>query len=82
MYSITNFGAMIADRTRMHAFAEAMRRVITPGSVVIDLGAGPALFALLACRFGARRVPAAAAGLCGADGTAVGPFGSVQTAGF
>lgn len=56
MYSITNFGAMIADRTRMHAFAEAMRRVITPGSVVIDLGAGPGLFALLACRFGARRV--------------------------
>jgi protein arginine N-methyltransferase 1 len=56
MYSITNYGAMIADRTRMNAFAEAMRRVITPGSVVIDLGAGPGLFALLACRLGARRV--------------------------
>ena len=56
MYSISNFGAMIADRVRMNAFAEAMRRVITPDSVVIDIGAGPGLFALLACRFGARRV--------------------------
>ena len=56
MYSITSYGAMIGDRARISAFAEAMRRVITPGSVVIDLGAGPGLFALLACRLGARRV--------------------------
>lgn len=56
MYSITDYGAMIGDRPRINAFAEAMRRVITPQSVVIDLGAGPGLFALLACRFGARRV--------------------------
>ena len=56
MYSITNYGAMIADRTRINAYADAMRRAITPESVVIDLGAGPGLFALLACQFGARRV--------------------------
>lgn len=56
MYSITDYGVMIADRQRITAYAEAMRRVITRDSVVIDLGAGPGLFAMLACRFGARRV--------------------------
>jgi protein arginine N-methyltransferase 1 len=56
MYSITDYGVMIADRPRITAYAEAMRRVITPDSVVVDLGAGPGLFAMLACRFGARRV--------------------------
>ena len=56
MYSITNYGAMIADRSRVSAYAEALRRVVTPESVVIDLGAGTGFFALLACRFGARRV--------------------------
>jgi protein arginine N-methyltransferase 1 len=56
MYSITNYGAMIADRVRIRAYAEAMRRVITSDSVVLDLGTGTGIFALLACRFGARRV--------------------------
>ena len=56
MYSISDFGAMIADRERINAFAEALRRVITPNSVVIDIGTGTGIFALLACRFGARRV--------------------------
>jgi type I protein arginine methyltransferase len=56
MYSITNYGAMIADRARIRAYADAMRRVITSDSVVVDLGTGTGFFALLACRFGARRV--------------------------
>jgi protein arginine N-methyltransferase 1 len=56
MYSITDYGVMIGDRPRITAYAEAMKRVITPDSVVVDLGAGPGLFALLACRCGARRV--------------------------
>lgn len=56
MYSITNYGAMIADRVRIRAYAEALRRVITSDSVVVDLGTGTGIFALLACRFGARRV--------------------------
>lgn len=56
MYSITNYGAMIADRVRIRAYAEALRRVITSDSVVLDLGTGTGIFALLACRFGARRV--------------------------
>jgi protein arginine N-methyltransferase 1 len=56
MYSISNYGAMIADRVRVRAYAEALRRAITPDSVVLDLGTGTGIFALLACRFGARRV--------------------------
>lgn len=56
MYSIANYGAMIADRVRVSAYADALRRVITSDSVVIDLGTGTGIFALLACRFGARRV--------------------------
>ena len=56
MYSITNYGAMIADRVRIRAYAEALRRVITSDAVVLDLGTGTGIFALLACRFGARRV--------------------------
>src|SRR5262245_12583417 len=47
---------MIADRARMQAYTEALRRVVTPDSVVIDIGTGAGVFALLACRFGARRV--------------------------
>lgn len=56
MHSIANYGAMIADRVRVSAYADALRRVITSDSVVIDLGTGTGIFALLACRFGARRV--------------------------
>ena len=56
MYSISNYGAMIADRVRVRAYAEALRQAITRDSVVLDLGTGTGIFALLACRFGARRV--------------------------
>jgi protein arginine N-methyltransferase 1 len=56
MYDLYSFGRMIADRVRMDAYAEALRRAVRPGSVVLDLGAGTGIFSLLACRFGARRV--------------------------
>ncbi|HUE89808.1 MAG TPA: class I SAM-dependent methyltransferase [Vicinamibacterales bacterium] len=56
MYSIADYGAMIADAVRMGAFARALRQTITPGAVVVDIGTGTGIFALLACRFGARRV--------------------------
>jgi type I protein arginine methyltransferase len=56
MYSIEDYGAMIADRVRMNSYHEALRRRVRPGDVVVDLGAGTGIFALLACRFGARRV--------------------------
>lgn len=47
---------MLTDRVRFHAFTEALRRTVKPGSVVLDIGTGPGIMALLACRFGARKV--------------------------
>ena len=47
---------MIADSVRTDAYIRAMRQTIKPGSVVIDLGCGPGLFALVAVQLGARRV--------------------------
>lgn len=56
MYSIADYGAMIADKVRTGAFVQALRRAITPRSIVIDIGTGTGIFAFVACRFGARRV--------------------------
>jgi type I protein arginine methyltransferase len=56
MYSIADYGAMISDEVRMGAFVRALRQAVTPDAVVIDIGTGTGIFALLACRFGARRV--------------------------
>jgi len=56
MYGIADYGAMIADNVRMDAFVGGLRRAIRPGSVVVDLGTGVGIFALIACRLGARRV--------------------------
>ena len=56
MYSLHFYGQMIADAVRLDAYAEALRRVMRPDSIVLDLGCGPGLFALLACKLGARRV--------------------------
>jgi type I protein arginine methyltransferase len=56
MYSLRFYGQMLADASRMDAYTEALQRTVTPDSVVMDLGSGPGVFAMLACKFGARRV--------------------------
>jgi type I protein arginine methyltransferase len=56
MYSLHFYGQMLADASRMDAYASALRQAIRPDSVVMDLGCGPGVFALLACKLGARRV--------------------------
>lgn len=56
MYSIYDYGMMIADSGRMDAYVQALQQAITPGAVVVDIGAGTGIFALLACRLGARQV--------------------------
>lgn len=56
MYSLHFYGQMLADAPRMDAYAAALRNTVKPDSVVMDLGSGPGVFALLACKLGARRV--------------------------
>ena len=56
MYDLIGYGDMIADRVRIDAYAHALRDAVTPDSLVLDIGTGTGLFALLACRFGARHV--------------------------
>lgn len=56
MYSLNGYGEMITDAVRMDAYAQALRCTVKPGDVVVDIGTGTGIFALLACRMGARRV--------------------------
>lgn len=55
-YNLASYGDMIRSEPRMAAYDQALRRVITPGCTVVDLGAGPGAFSLLACRYGAGKV--------------------------
>jgi len=47
---------MIDDSARFKAYAKSISRSVRPGDVVVEIGCGPAVFALLASRAGARRV--------------------------
>src|SRR5215469_2775952 len=56
MYSLGGYGSMVADRVRVEAYAQALRKTVRAGSVVLELGTGPGIFAVLACQLGASRV--------------------------
>ena len=56
MYSLQQYGHMIRDTVRITAYEQALRRAIKPGDVVVDVGAGTGIFALMACQYGARHV--------------------------
>lgn len=62
MYSLSEYGNMIADQARFSAYANAIAEVVRPGDTVLDLGCGPGPMGLLACRAGAGRVYAIEAG--------------------
>jgi protein arginine N-methyltransferase 1 len=47
---------MITDKIRSDAYVQALECQIRTGDVVAEIGTGTGIFALLACRFGARRV--------------------------
>jgi predicted RNA methylase len=48
--------SMTLDERRNEAYTEALKQVITPDSVVLDLGAGLGIHGLLAAQLGAKRV--------------------------
>jgi predicted RNA methylase len=47
---------MTLDARRNQAYFEALKQVITPDSIVLDLGAGLGIHGLLSARLGAKRV--------------------------
>ena len=47
---------MVFDRVRNGAYAAAIRRYVSPDSVVLDVGAGLGVLGLLAAAAGARKV--------------------------
>lgn len=48
--------AMLADQRRTQAYVEAIRRVVRPGDVVLDLGTGSGVLAVAAAQAGARQI--------------------------
>ena len=53
--SITSQQGMFFDRARNDAYFKALQTVITPDSVVLDLGAGMGVHGLLAAKLGAKK---------------------------
>jgi protein arginine N-methyltransferase 1 len=62
-YSVLEHGMMLADRRRTSAYLAALRHAVRAGDIVVDVGSGTGIFAVEACRAGARRVHAIEPGL-------------------
>jgi protein arginine N-methyltransferase 1 len=55
-YPLASFGRFMSDRVRTSAYKRALQDVVNRNSVVLNIGAGTGLFALLAAQLGVRRV--------------------------
>ncbi|HEY0160899.1 MAG TPA: HPr-rel-A system PqqD family peptide chaperone [Thermoanaerobaculia bacterium] len=56
MYRLIDYGAMLRDRARIEAYQRALSAVVTPSTVLIDVGSGIGTFSVLAAKLGAARV--------------------------
>jgi protein arginine N-methyltransferase 1 len=56
MYSLGGYASMVADRIRVDSYAKALSKTVRKGAVVVEIGTGPGIFAVLACQVGASRV--------------------------
>jgi type I protein arginine methyltransferase len=58
VYSVTDYLWMIADDTRVSAYAAAIRASVKPGAAVLEVGSGFGFFSVIAAQAGAARVDA------------------------
>ncbi len=56
--SLAYHANLLSDVVRMDAYDRALRALVKPGDVVLDVGAGTGVLAMLAARAGAKRVHA------------------------
>ena len=56
MYSLRDYGEMIADRERFEAYSKAIAKAVRPGDTVLEIGCGPGVLTLIASKAGARKV--------------------------
>ena len=54
MYTLWDYRRMLDDHVRVDAYARALRAEVRPDDVVLDVGCGFGVFAILAARLGAR----------------------------
>lgn len=57
-YSLWDHGSFLRDRTRVRAFEDVLRRLLTPNCAVLDIGTGTGIMAIAAAKMGAGHVDA------------------------